>query len=245
MEPTITTLTLSSLSDKIVSKCTPCFHDEATNTFIKIQIPDASLSGLTYIRIKDNDDLSTIPNTPGNYWILTDEPVNHCLHAGKKCPNKLLSGLSVVYNGVSGTLQSRAKEHLLREDSMGGFGAQSGISLDLMREIPTKKSSHAKSMWGEKKKIPKVLLGGSYKKPSTKTEIIDSIYLSTEEKEFARDKEELYFKNGINVKDTKHSAYKWYFVFVPMSVHSIRDYIENEWRNIHGVPVLCSYTSGR
>jgi hypothetical protein len=245
MALTIEKLTLSSSSDERISKCVPCFYDEAKNEIIMIQIPDAALSGLTSIHIEKEEDLASIPNTPGNYWILTNEPVNHCLHAGKKCPKMLPSGLSVIYNGVSGTLQSRAKEHLLREDSKGGFGAQSGISLDLMKEIPAKKASHAKCIWAENKKMPKVLIKGVYKKPLTKTEVIDAVNLSVEEKEIARNKDELYFKNGINVKDVKHTAYKWIFVFVPISVHSIRDYVENEWRNIHGVPVLCSYTSGR
>lgn len=245
MTSTIETISLSFSSDERISKCIPCLYDEAKNTFLKIEIPDASLSGLTSIRITKEEDLIRIPKTGGNYWILTDEPVRHVLHAGKKCPTILSSGLTVVYNGVSGSLQGRAKEHLLREDSKGGFGAQSGISLDLMKESPTKKSSHAKCIWAEKKKIPKVLLGGSYKKPSSKNEVIDAMHLSADEKENARGKEELYFKNGIHVQDTKHIPYTWLFVFVPISVHSIRDYVENEWRNIHGVPVLCSYTSGR
>jgi hypothetical protein len=245
MASNIETLTLSSTSNERISKCVPCFYDEAKNTFIKIQIPDAALSGLTSIHIKKEEDLAEIPDIAGNYWILTNEPVNHCLHAGTKCPKKLPSALSVIYNGVSGTLKTRAKEHLLREDSKGGFGTQSGISLDLMKETPEKKASHAKCMWAKNKKMPKVLIEGSYKKPSTKTEVIDSMNLSVGEKEIARSKDELYFKNGINVKDVKHIPYNWIFVFVPIKVHSIRDYVENEWRNIHGVPVLCSYISGR
>lgn len=242
----IDTVTLPELSHRIshISKCIPCFYDETRNTVIKIQIPDASLHGLPSVRIESEENVVNIPNVEGNYWILTDEPVNHCLHSGKSCPTKLDNGLTVVYNGVSSCLRDRSKEHLLREDSKGGFGAQSGISLDILKDDPSGKS-HAKCMWAPKKKLPKVLIGGTYKKPSSKNEVIGYLNLSEEEKEYANSTDELYFKNGINVMDAKHKPYQWIFVFAAIPEHSIRDFVENEWRKMNGVPVLCSYTSGR
>lgn len=55
----------------------------------------------------------------------------------------------------------------------------------------------------------------------------------------------IYFKNGINVLSNKHKKYNWQIYFLEIENHNIRDYIEIEWRKKNGVPILCSYMSGR
>jgi len=244
-----------SLSDMRIAttmkSIAPCWYDEVNQIVLNINLPNASLDGLCAVNIASEEDLLKIPNADGNYWILTDEPLAHCLHSGKTSPQPLPCGLRVVYNGVSDKLHHRAKEHLWRSNLKGGFGTQSGISVDLLMEEPFSTSqikSHVKCMWGEKKKIPKIWWEGSYQKPMSKTQMINTLFLSDEEKTFAIHQPTtnyLYFKNGIHVLDPKHKPYRWVFVFVPIALHHLRNYVENEWRQRHGVPILCSYNAGR
>ena len=241
-------LELSLISDELLASYIPCLYDTESDTVMKIVIPDASLSRLPWVRIRAGEDLRNIPASGGCYWIITDEPIKHCFNSGTHCPVVLPSGLTVVYNGVSGGLRARAKQHLLRDDSKGGFGSTSGISVDLLKKEIGFTKSHTKWMWHEsgrqdKHKLPKVWINGSYQKQTSKHQILTT--LSDEEKDMALGREELRFKNGINVLDTKHQPYSWIFIFVPISVHNIRDYIESEWRKEYGVPVLCTYKSGR
>ena len=239
------------LSPKVDTRfltCIPCFFDAITNTVLKIAIPDEMLTGLSWVKVKSRVDLLSIPSDAGNYWIVTNEPIKHCLNGGKP-PSLILPDKSIIYNGVADGLRNRAASHLLREDAKGGFGTMSGISIDVMKDerstTSSSSTSHAKCLWGTKKKLPKILCDGVYKKPVNKNEIIDNMFLSELEKEITSSREELYFKNGICVTDLKHEPYDWFFVFAPMPIHNIRDYVENQWRLVHGVPVLCSYTTGR
>lgn len=59
-----------------------------------------------------------------------------------------------------------------------------------------------------------------------------------------KNKDVIYFKNGINIFDNKHINYNWIVYYLEIDNHNIRDYIEIEWRKKYGVPQLCSYTSG-
>jgi hypothetical protein len=237
-------ISLSSLSESVLKRSVPCFFDESTNTFFQIDIPDETVSSIPRICVKNESDVACIPPVAGNYWILTNEPILHCFHSGNRNVPPFQNGLRVVYNGVTTNLQNRAREHLLRLDEKGGGGSQSGISVDLLR-VPEGNPSHVKCAWSStgKRKLPKLFVHNSYV-PLTKKEDLFGTF-SDEEKEFALTSNTLYFKNGIHVSSRKHSPYAWIFAYAPISVPNVRDYVENAWRDAHGVPILCSYLSGR
>jgi hypothetical protein len=235
---------LSSLSESVLKRSVPCFFDEYTNTFFHIDIPDETVSSIPRICVKNENDVASIPPVGGNYWILTNELILHCFHSGNRKVPLFQNGLRVVYNGVTTNLQNRAREHLLRPDEKGGSGSQSGISVDVLC-VPEGNPSHVKCAWSStgKRKLPKVFVNNSYV-PLTKKDDLFGTF-SENEKEFALTSNTLYFKNGIHVSSAKHSPYGWFFAYAPISVPNVRDYVENAWRDAHGVPILCSYLSGR
>ena len=235
----------------------PCLLDKYNHTLIDIQIPDADLTGMTTIQVRGPEDIiHAVPsNTSGCYWIMTDEPVNHCFNNGAWVPKKRnCDGLSIVYSGVCDNLRSRLKEHLLRPDGVRcNSGSRSAMSIDVLPQDNLVKT-HVKCAWAEKKKLPKILTlsptgGGAgdvtYKKPESYEEICDALRIETTTTTTTITTRELYFKNGIDVRQPKHASYQWKVAFVPLKVHCIRDYVENEWKKRHGCPVLCSYKEGR
>lgn len=229
-------------------KCAPCFLDKRTNNMYIIEVPDAKLTGVSSIRIKSRIDIEKIPKKiQGVYWIATNEPITHCLNKGVNTPNKLNEdkNFQIVYSGSSCDLRDRAKQHLLRTN--GVYGTMSGISVDILQQTPTSKSSHAKCLWSsiKNKKLPKLLNLNKYVKPLSKNDVVNIMYLSSEEKSYITNTNEIFFKNGIHVEDEKHRPYEWIFYYVPIMNHSIRDFIEIEWRKLYGVPILCSYSEGR
>jgi len=242
--PIVDDIETIEINDK-TKNLTPCFINLTNNHIYTINIPDCCLSNLNYILIKSSKDLLKIPKTAGNYWILTNEPISHCFNSGNKYPESTIDNLNIVYNGVSGNLKSRAKEHLLRTDDNGKFGSMSGISIDVIEQELTNKSSHAKCLFGDNKKIPKIFIDGSFQKINDKNLLPNYMNLTDNEINLIQKNNILYFKNGIDVNDEKHIEFNWYFVFVEINNHSIRDYIETHWRTIYGVPILCSYSSGR
>jgi len=225
----------------------PCLLDKRTNKIHIVQVPDAELSGISSVRIKSLTDVEDIPRRiQGTYWISTNEPITHCLHKGVSIPKKLGNSFQIVYSGTSCDLRERAKQHLLRTN--GVYGTMSGISIDILQQPPsTNKSSHAKLLWSpaRNKKLPKILKSNNYVKPLDKTDILNILHLSPEEKSYISDTNEVFFKNGIHVQDEKHRPYEWIFYYTPIMNHTIRDFIEIQWRKLHGIPVLCSYSEGR
>jgi len=252
-------LELSNKTNQTLAETKPTFYDMVNNKIYEIVIPDNELISLTHVTMRTMDDLKQIPNENGCYWIMTNEPINHCFNSGNHCPGVLSDGFSVVYNGVAAQMRGRAKQHLLRQGSRGSFGSTSGISVDLLKETEVKKGvskSHVKWMWqdtdaAKKRKLPKILKGPSTNKyyqnqrDASKQEIMNTLNLSQSEKEMAADREELIFKNGIDVTDEKHAVYTWKFVFVPISNQGLRDCVERNWRIKYGVPILCTYKDGR
>ena len=249
-------LELSVTTNQLIDKLVPTFYDLVNNKIYEIVIPDKKLSKLTHVTLRTMNDLKQIPNERGCYWIMTNEPINHCFNSGNHCPGVLSDGFSVVYNGVAAEMRGRAKQHLLRQGLKGSFGSASGISVDLLKETDVKKGvskSHVKWMWqnthaAKKRKLPKILKGNQYcqiQRDTSKQEILNTLNLSQTEKEMATKREELIFKNGIDVTDEKHAVYTWKFVFVPISDHGLRDCVERKWRNEYGVPILCTYKDGR
>ena len=252
----IVPLELNNSTNQRLDMLVPSLYDRVNHTTYEIVVPDAELSKLTHVTLTSMEDLKNIPNESGCYWIMTNEPIRHCFNSGSDCPGVLPDGFSVVYNGITVGMRGRAKQHLLRQDLKGSFGSTSGISVDLLKETDVKKGvskSHVKWMWqnanaAKKHKLPKVLKGGQYcqmQRDASKQDIMDTLHLSETEKEMAANREELIFKNGINVADQKHALYTWKFVFVPISVNGVRDYVECTWRKMYGVPSLCTYKEGR
>jgi len=242
----IDTIQVQQLNIINTDMCTPCFLDKETGRIHIIQVPDAKLTGISSICIRSMKDIELIPKkTPGIYWISTNEPINHCLNKGVNLPFKMDDNFQVVYSGSSSDIRSRAKQHLLRVNGM--YGTMSGISVDILQSQPTSKSSHAKCLWSnsKNKKIPKLLKSGKYNKPLNKKDIIDIVNLSSDEKNYLSKLDEIFFKNGINVEDVKHLPYEWIFHYAPVMNHNIRDYLEIQWRKLHGIPLLCSYSEGR
>ena len=73
------------------------------------------------------------------------------------------------------------------------------------------------------------------------------LFLSTTEIRKITDskKQKYYFRNGINIFDSKHSAYKFKVYVIEGISHEYMNYIEKEWRKTNSLPKLCSYKSGR
>lgn len=227
---------------------TPCLIDETCHKVICINIPDAELTGITTILIRGLEDIiNFIPSRmSGCYWIMTDEPINHSFNNCAYLPKKRASdGLSIVYSGVSDNLRVRLKEHLLRQDGrMCNSGSRSAMSIDVLPPDSLIKH-HVKCAWGDKKKLPKILIQGNesevlYRKPESFEEICQALRIET-----TTIMRELYFKNGIDVRQPRHASFQWKVAFVPLKVHCIRDYVENEWKKRHGCPILCTYKEGR
>lgn len=242
-------LLLDNNFNKIVNKCVPMLYDAADNVFYKVEVPALTLEGLNFKTIKYVDDTIEIPSGGGNYWILTNEPVRHCFNSGKSYPAQFNHAgvfYNIVYNGVSSTLKSRVKEHLLRSDMSGQSGSHSGISVDIQMQPCGKEPSHVKYLLHEnqQKKLPKFLNVTQHTRLS-KAEILNMAAFTCQENQYISNNTNIHFKNGINVQDTKHTPYNWIFAWCEIDNHNIRDYIETEWRLQHGVPILCSYTSGR
>lgn len=212
---------------------------ENFNLFLeKMWIPNEKLDGCEKILLKDKKDFDLIPKTSGAYWILTDEIVKHSMDLHTRKPNKI-NGFDIIYNGIAGDLNSRAKEHLYREKCEG----QSGISVDLYIETKKISDSHVKYACGKGKKVPYLLEKNG--KISCKEDVF-LLNLSNEEIEFVKNCNEDYIKfwNGINISWNKHKNFNWYFCYYK-SISPLTELIEKKWRNVYGKPRLCSYTTGR
>jgi hypothetical protein len=234
-------------SSEFISKLKPCYIDTNNKIIYSISLPCEKLLICKKTVIKKSDDFDLISNKPGLYWITTNEPINHCLNSGLNCLTNINDDSKIIYNGSSGDIRSRIKEHLYRSDEKGGEWTQSGISIDILNKNfeDNKKISHVKCLWGENKKTPKYFKDGKIKKINDKNDIINEIYFSKEEKNIIKKNNVIYFKNGINIFSEKHKKYNWTIYYLEIDNHNIRDYIEIEWRKKYGVPQLCSYTSGR
>jgi hypothetical protein len=231
---------------EFISKLKPCYIDIDNKVIYSISIPCENLLICKKLLIENDNEFNLIPNKSGLYWITTNEPINHCLNSGLKCINNIENDYKIIYNGSAGDIRSRIKEHLYRSDDKGGSGTQSGISIDILSNIDdNKKISHVKCLWGENKKTPKYFKNGKITKICGKEDILNDIFFSKEEKKIIKMNNSIYLKNGIDIFSEKHKNYKWIIYYLEIDNHTIRDYIEIEWRKKYGVPLLCSYTSGR
>jgi hypothetical protein len=238
---------LSFNNDEILfEELKPCYIDNNNKIIYSIQIPCNKLFICKKILIKNETDINKLSNKSGLYWIVSNEPINHCFNSGNKIPENINNENKIIYNGTTCNIKTRIKEHILRNDEKGGNGTQSGISIDIIDDcFINKKVSHIKCLYGKNKKIPKYLKDNEVKKINNKSDIINNIYFSNNEKEIIKKNDIIYFKNGINIFSNKHKNYNWIIYYLEIDNHNIRDYIEIEWRKKYGIPILCSYSIGR
>jgi hypothetical protein len=78
-------LELSVTTNQLLDKLVPAFYDLVNNKIYEIVIPDQKLSKLTHVTLRTMNDLKQIPNERGCYWIMTNEPINHCFNSGNHC----------------------------------------------------------------------------------------------------------------------------------------------------------------
>ena len=201
-----------------------------------IPIPNGKLENVDWITVKSFDDLLKIPKAGGCYWIWTDRIINHSFN-NKKHPEKFNNG-EVIYNGIAkDDIRGRVQKHLLgvKEE---GFSA---ISIDLYPNLNVK--SH-------KKKICSPTGNSAYlnQKRIRNKDLLSELNFSDDEMLFVNSSSsaEFYFRNGINVTETKHldNNYKVYFICGLKSL-SYGDIIEKRWREKYGLPRLCTYNKGR
>jgi len=101
--------------------------------------------------IMNEKNLNSIPNLPGNYWILTTEPIKHSLNPDfNHRPNKLLHNGTeyyIIYNGQGDTIRTRINAHLYRPKTKG-LGDMSGISIDITNKYKQGENiSHNKNVY--------------------------------------------------------------------------------------------------
>ncbi len=217
----------------------------------KIKIPNEKLANVESIVIKKPEDFDDIPNSKGVYWIWTNEPVKHILHAPNKNNGKLPKKIKIsidgnkvegeiIYNGIAqsdirGRIRNR---HLLAEKDNG----ISGISIDI---FDGKVFSHKKKVFSMdgKGKVPYI----DSERIKTKEAAL-KLFLSQDEKKFIKEtsEERIYFRNGINIFEPKHKEYTFIVFFIAnLKSESYISFVEKKWRIKYGSPRLCSYLSGR
>jgi len=202
----------------------------------KIIIPNENLENVPFIVVKSYDDLLKIPKKGGCYWIWTDRVINHSFN-NQKHPNKFDNG-EIIYNGIAkDDIRGRIQKHLLGH-AEEGFSA---VSIDLY--FNTNVKSHKKKICSKYKNS--AYLGN---KRIREKELLEFLNFSNDEKLFINnnESEEFYFRNGINVTESKHinNTYKVYFICGLESL-SYGDIIEKRWREKYGLPKLCTYNKGR
>jgi len=211
-----------------------------------VRIPNSTLTDVPYIIPKSNSAFDQIPVSGGCYWIWTNEPVLHTLHKNKT-PDPFEGG-EIIYNGIAkDDVKGRALHHLLGDTDADW----SGISLDIYFDETT---SHRKKALADKGKVPYVK--DTIIKKGTEMEILKpirskddflKINLSEKEKQFVAQREigKIYFRNGINILEEKHSQFDFRVYFITGLSSLYLDFIEKKWRKDFGLPKLCSYLSGR
>jgi len=202
----------------------------------------------------NESNINDIPKAPGNYWILSNEPIVHSFNPDfDKRPKNLKikeQEFKIIYNGQADNIKNRIKAHLYRPDSKG-IGDLSGISIDITSKIPL---SHNKCLYhklpGKKKKMP------YYESEKRQIQFKDIKHLYSEDdvehvrncRNNVTEESVIYFKNGIDIREKKHKKYTWLVIYYDMNkaiYHPFSDIIEQEWRKLNGSPILCSYKCGR
>lgn len=226
-----------------------------TDAIASLKTPNQILDNVEFVIVKTIVDIDTIPDGGGCYWIWTNEPVNHQFHTSHFTPS-LFDGGEFIYNGITrGNVRDRIKNHLSAEANE----LRSGISMDIHIGHTT---SHRKRVFGsDGKKVPnfqgKMTLKRKTKEGKkgdvikrvfpmkTKVDALSILYLSNTEKDFITNNEPAFFRNGINIADSKHQLFEFRVYYIVGLTSLYLDYIEKKWREDCGLPKLCSYSSGR
>ena len=201
-------------------------------------VPKEDLSDVDCVTIKSFEDFDKIPKEGGVYFIHTTEPIHHAMHK-HKIP-KIFNNGKIIYNGIAkDDVSSRIKRHLGNDVSEG----MSAISIDILCETSPK--SHTKLAMSKNKKHSPFIENKRIKS----IEDLNKMNLSEKERNWISNnlKDEYFLFNGINVIDNdKHNKYEWTVYFITgIKSKSYIDFIEHKWRELHGMPQLCSYSSGR
>lgn len=221
-----------------------------------VKIPNANLENVESIVPKQSSDMDHIPTGGGCYWIWTNEPVLHSLHKNKTPGG--FDGGEIIYNGIAkDDVRGRVKHHLFGDVDAGW----SGISLDIYFGDPV---SHFKKALSDKGKVPYIKENTIVKRGNTKKGLVkgneieifkpirskddlEKLHLSEEEKTqlATADSDKIYFRNGIDITEAKHSEYEYRVYFITGLSSLYLEFIEKKWRDDNGLPKLCSYSSGR
>lgn len=198
-----------------------------------VEIPNEKLAKVDFKLIKTISDINDIPSGGGCYWIWTNEPVLHSLHKHKT--PKPFNGGEIIYNGIAkDDVKGRIYHHLFGFEDAGW----SGISID----IYTKNSvSHRKKACSPTGKVPYL----KNKPIKSKVQLLQ-LNLSLSEKKYIKNQKDdvFYFRNGINITETKHKKYDFKAFYITELTSLYLEHIEKKWREF-GLPKLCSYSSGR
>lgn len=204
--------------------------------------PEANLNNLPFEDIENEESFSSIPDSGGNYWIVSNEIPGFRLHS-QNVPSKIGED-EILYSGkTKQSIRGRIKNHLLAKklsesiysETKSGFKVKhsiSALSLDILdQHVPEEiRLSHYKDAMSPKSKVAK-----------TKEDLL-KILKDQKEREYVENSNETiyYFKNGINVFDSKHSKFKFRVYYLPTSNIAYSEWVENKWREKFGVPALCS-----
>lgn len=219
-----------------------------------VKIPDALLTNVPHLVLKNEKDLDNFPEGGGCYWIWTNEPITHFLHKNKTPEH--FSGGEIIYNGIAkDKVKVRVKDHLFSTMD----ATWSGISLDLFLGDTT---SHRKKASGNEGKVSYTRHYRTLKrkcksgnkgdsipdyKPLKLADDLLELNLSDKERDYIQENKDkiIHFRNGINITEPKHSSYEFRVYYIVGLSSLYLDFIEKKWREENGLPRLCSYSSGR
>ena len=230
------------LKNEKIKELENIFKNFGLEELLILKTPNYKLHFCECIKLTKESDFEKIPkNKGGIYFITTNENIHHSFHNKNKKFPKMYDDFTIIYNGTSSDLYSRAKNHLFRDKNKG----MSGISVDI---LTTKEQveSHTKCCFSsnKKKKTPFII--------ETETRISEfnqcyKLNTSENEQKFLSENKNkiIYFRNGINVLSEKHINFEWNFYYLIIKSHSVRDIVETNWRKKYGTPILCTYHEGR
>lgn len=201
----------------------------------ELPVPDGILTSITSIELENISDLVEIPREGGCYWIWTNELIKHSFHTSD-IPEELDGG-EIIYNGIAkDDIRGRIRKHLFGETNEG----MSAISIDLLLE--DFKGSHRKKALGEKGNTAYY----DKKRIRSKAHLINLNFSPLEIEFIDQSDHDIVFRNGINITEEKHKEFSFRVYYIcGFTSSSYGDIIEKRWRELYGLPRLCTYKKGR
>jgi hypothetical protein len=208
-------------------------------SFKNIILPRYNLENLCFAKLSSPHDFHKLPKNRGNYFIVTNKPIIHSFH-NKNFPKVIdiisySSSFNIIYNGISNNICNRIKQHLLRKNITN----TSGLSIDLITDFYI--DSYSKKLLSNNS-LDKTPFVGNEK---VCVENVNLLNFSKEESFMINDfishrLDKVYFKNGIDITCDKHNKYDWFVFYLEVSDKYLNSYIEQKWRDLNGMPKLCS-----